>query len=73
MAMAKNTTTKVTPATKDELHASLVKIQTELVEAKRTHASKELANTRKISDLRRSIARTKTALSSLKRQEEKKS
>lgn len=48
----------------DELRSGLLTAQSELVEAKRSHAARELANTEKLKELRVQIARIKTALNS---------
>lgn len=49
--------------TTDELKADLLVAQNNLVEAKRSHAARELANTARIKELRVEVARIKTALS----------
>ena len=54
----------LTEKTTDELKADLIVAQTDLVAAKRSHAARELANTARIKELRVTIARIKTALSS---------
>lgn len=57
--------------TSDELRAALLTAQNELVDAKRSHASRELANTRRLKELRVHIARIHTALNSFDNTEEK--
>ncbi len=57
--------------TSDELHAALLTAQNELVDAKRSHASRELANTQRLKELRVHIARIHTALNSFDNTEEK--
>ncbi len=74
--MAKATkTTKKTPVltdkSYDELKAELTTIQTELAEAKRSHAARELSNTGRLRELRVSIARIQTVLNVKAREEEK--
>lgn len=49
----------------EELQTALLTAQSELVEAKRSHAARELANTRRLKELRIQIARIKTALNKL--------
>ncbi len=61
----------VTIKTNDELSSELIAAQTELVEVKRSHATRELANTQRIKELRRQIARLKTALVQAANKEEK--
>jgi ribosomal protein L29 len=46
----------------EEMKAELLVTQNDLVEAKRSHASRELVNTARITELRRTIARLKTAV-----------
>lgn len=55
----------------DELKAELTTAQTELAEAKRSHAARELSNTSRLRELRVSIARIQTALNVKAREEEK--
>ncbi len=71
----KKTTTKA-PSKKDfktqtleQLQSELISMQTDLVDAKRSHAARELVSTVRIKDLRRTVARIKTAIS-LKKKEE---
>lgn len=52
--------------TSDELRVELVSTQTDLVEARRSHASRELSNTAHIKELRKRIARINTALGQAK-------
>lgn len=47
----------------DELKSLLVVAHNDLVEAKRSHASRELTNTTRLKELRVEIARINTALS----------
>lgn len=67
MAKVTKKTTKVnvdlTKKTVAELNADLITTQTDLVEAKRSHAARELVSTVRIKDLRRQVARIKTVLS----------
>lgn len=49
--------------TADELASELVSSQNDLVEARRSHAARELVSTARIRQLRKQIARIKTALS----------
>lgn len=51
--------------TPDELKAALRVSQNELLDAKRSHASRELANTERLKELRVQIARIKTSLRNL--------
>lgn len=77
--MAKTSTKKTTKKvvvdlskkTISELASELVTTQTDLVEAKRSHAARELVSTARITELRKQIARIKTAMS-LRAKEEKK-
>ncbi len=63
MATAKKQPKKAEAAqTVDEMKAALLVAQNDLVEAKRSHASRELVNTARITELRRTIARIHTAL-----------
>ncbi len=57
--------------TTDEMKTALLVAQTELVEAKRSHASRELANTGRLKELRVHIARINTALNNPAKPEEK--
>lgn len=57
--------------TADEMKTALLVAQTELVEAKRSHASRELANTGRLKELRVHIARINTALNNPAKSEEK--
>lgn len=50
--------------TSDELRAALVAAQSELIDTKRSHAARELANTARLKELRVQIARIQTRLSS---------
>ncbi|MBI3494385.1 50S ribosomal protein L29 [Candidatus Saccharibacteria bacterium] len=64
--VTKKTTKKEVDLTKKtvaELNAELITTQTDLVEAKRSHAARELVSTVRIKDLRRQVARIKTVLS----------
>ncbi|MDO8336290.1 MAG: 50S ribosomal protein L29 [Candidatus Saccharibacteria bacterium] len=54
-----------------ELNAELITTQTDLVEAKRSHAARELVSTVRIKDLRRQVARIKTVLSHKVKEETK--
>lgn len=72
----KKTTKKSAPVdltkkTVAELQSELVTTQTDLVETKRSHAARELVSTVRIKELRRQVARIKTAIS-LKAKEETK-
>lgn len=58
----KKNDTSVKDKTIDELKADLLVAQNDLVEAKRSHAARELVNTSRIKDLRVSVARIKTAI-----------
>lgn len=57
---------KMSAKTSDELRAELVSAQTDLVESRRSHASRELSNTGRIQELKKHIARIKTALGQAK-------
>ena len=57
--------------TADELQAGLLAARLELVEVKRSHAARELANTQRPRELRVQIARINTALRNLQKTEEK--
>ncbi len=57
--------------TTDELSSALLATQSELVEAKRSHASRELSNTQRLKELRVKIARIKTAHNSAEKAKEK--
>ena len=70
----KKTTKKEVDLTKKtiaELNAELITTQTDLVEAKRSHAARELVSTVRIKDLRRQVARIKTVLSHKVKEETK--
>lgn len=70
----KKTTIKkvdLTKKTAAELASELVTVQTDLVEAKRSHAARELVSTARITELKKQIARIKTAVT-LQAKEEKK-
>jgi ribosomal protein L29 len=76
MARPKSSQTKKAPAlsdlhTVDELQAALVSTHSELVETKRSHAARELANTARLKELRVRVARLQTRLNSPVNQEEK--
>lgn len=60
-----------TQKTVDELKADLLVAQNDLVEARRSHASRELANTTRLRDLRVQIAQIKTTLVQIAKSEEK--
>lgn len=60
--MADKKTTKQTAPTIEELAAQLQEKQTDLHEAKRSHASGELVNPRVITQTRKEIARLKTTI-----------
>ena len=60
--MADKTTTKQTAPTLEELTAQLQEKQTDLHEAKRSHAAGELVNPRVITQTRKEIARLKTSI-----------
>ena len=49
-----------------QLHEELVKLQSELVDTRRSHAARELVSTARLTELRRHIARVKTALNTQK-------
>jgi ribosomal protein L29 len=49
----------------DELKAGILAAQSDLVEARQSHASRELANTERLKELRVLIAQLKTALNKL--------
>lgn len=68
--MAQKKSAKAPVKNLDELAASITKLQAELAEAKRSHASRELANTRRLKELRQAIARHKTALNQQKLNQE---
>ncbi len=70
----KKTAKKVVDLTKKtvaELHSELITTQTDLVDAKRSHAARELVSTVRIKELRRQVARIKTALSHQMKEETK--
>lgn len=72
--VTKKTTKKEVDLTKKtvaELNAELITTQTDLVEAKRSHAARELVSTVRIKDLRRQVARIKTVLSHKVKEETK--
>ncbi|MEK7620816.1 MAG: 50S ribosomal protein L29 [Patescibacteria group bacterium] len=72
--VTKKTTKKEVDLTKKtiaELNAELITTQTDLVEAKRSHAARELVSTVRIKDLRRQVARIKTVLSQKSKEETK--
>lgn len=72
--VTKKTTKKEVDLTKKtvaELNAELITTQTDLVEAKRSHAVRELVSTVRIKDLRRQVARIKTVLSQKSKEETK--
>ena len=72
--VTKKTTKKEVDLTKKtvaELNAELITTQTDLVEAKRSHAARELVSTVRIKDLRRQVARIKTVLSHKMKEETK--
>lgn len=54
----------------EELQTELVKTQTDLVEAQRSHAARELVSTARLTELRRHVAHIKTAIN-VKTNEEK--
>ena len=70
----KKTTKKVVaqPASRDELLAAILVAQTDLVEARRSLAAGELANTTRLRELRKLIAQYKTTLRHNGDDEEKK-
>lgn len=57
---------KMVSKTGDELQAELISTQTDLVEARRSHAGRELSNTARIQELKKHIARINTALGQAK-------
>lgn len=61
----------LTKKTVAELNAELITTQTDLVDAKRSHAARELVSTVRIKELRRQIARIKTAISHREKEENK--
>lgn len=70
MAAKKKITTKKAALTVDlnnidAVNAGILAAQSDLVETKRSHASRELANTERLKELRVQIARLKTALTKL--------
>ncbi len=67
----KKTVVDLTKKTTSELASLLVTAQTDLIEAKRSHAARELVSTARITELRKQIARIKTA-TTLQAKEEKK-
>ncbi len=72
--VTKKTTKKEVDLTKKtvaELNAELITTQTDLVEAKRSHAARELVSTVRIKDLRRQVARIKTVLTQKSKEETK--
>lgn len=72
--VTKKTTKKEVDLTKKtiaELNAELITTQTDLVDAKRSHAARELVSTVRIKELRRQIARIKTAISHREKEENK--
>lgn len=72
--VTKKTTKKEVDLTKKtvaELNAELITVQTDLVEAKRSHAARELVSTVRIKDLRRQVARIKTVLTHKVKEETK--
>ncbi len=54
-----------TPATVDKLQAELIKTKQELSEARLSHAARELANPRRLTELRRQIARLNTKITQM--------
>jgi ribosomal protein L29 len=68
MATKKSPKTKLSVVadlkTPDELRAALITAQSELIDTKRSHAARELANTARLKELRVQIARIQTRLSS---------
>lgn len=72
MATKKKVQTKPTSLSEksvDELKSMLVVAQNDLIEAKRSHASRELANTARLKELRAGIARINTALAQSAREQ----
>lgn len=65
----KTTTTTVVPTLKD-LHAKLAELRKELSDARRSLAANELPNPRVVSNTRREIARTLTAINAVKTKKE---
>jgi ribosomal protein L29 len=61
----------LTKKTTAELASELITTQTDLVEAKRSHATRELVSTVRIKELRRHIARIKTVQSHQAKEENK--
>lgn len=61
----KTTTTTEVPTLKD-LHAKLAELRKELGDARRSLAANELPNPRVVSNTRREIARTLTAINAVK-------
>lgn len=72
-ATKKTTVKKVdlTKKTAAELASELVTTQIDLVEAKRSHAARELVSTARITELKKHIARIKTASTLLAKEEKK--
>ena len=54
-----------------ELQTELITTQTDLVEARRSHAARELVSTARITELKKHIARIKTAMTQLAKEEKK--
>lgn len=52
----------VTKLSADELGAKLITLESDLTEAHKSHAARELTNTNRLSELRKGIARINTAL-----------
>lgn len=72
--VTKKTTKKAVDLTKKtaaELASELITVQTDLVDAKRSHAARELVSTVRIKELRRQIARIKTMQSKQAKEETK--
>jgi large subunit ribosomal protein L29 len=61
-SVKKSDTLDVTKMSKEELTVKLVTLNSDLAEAYRSHAARELANTQRLRELRKDIARVNTAL-----------